>query len=263
MSMLHRVLQVLLVVASLSCASARASSLGTEITDMWWNPDESGWGVNVVLQRDTAFLTFFVYDANRTPIWYSSDAHLQGATSPLTWTGNLYETRGPWFGGAFAPSTTYQQVGTVSFVLNDQNAATLVYTVNGLTVTKPVERQTWTLENFTGDYLSGYSVRRTNCTSAAQEGVEEAGGIMTLTQTGTDVSAVATTSAGTCTYTGAYSQYGKLGQVAGNYACSDGVQGSFMLFEMAPTVSGFTARIVGQNQFCDFAGTFGGITRVP
>jgi hypothetical protein len=263
MSTLRRLLQLLLVLSALSCAAARASTGSSEITDMWWNPAESGWGVNVILQGDTAFLTFFVYDPDRIPIWYTSDAHLDSSASSLTWTGKLYETRGPWFGGAFAPPTTIGPVGTVSFVLNDQNAATLVYSVNGVTVAKSVERQTWTLENFTGDYLGGYSVRNTNCTSAAQNGIEEAGGVMTMTQTGTAVSAIAATTAGTCTYTGSYAQYGKLGQVTGTYTCSNGVQGSFQLFEMAPTISGFTARIIGQNQFCDFAGTFGGITRVP
>lgn len=263
MSMPRRLLPLLLVVAALACAPVRASTGSSEITDMWWNPDESGWGVNVILQGDTAFLTFFVYDTGRIPIWYTSDAHLQGNASPLTWTGNLYETRGPWFGGPFAPATTSRPVGTVSFVLNEQNAATLFYSVDGVGVTKSLERQTWRLEDFTGDYLGGYSVRNANCTSSAQNGIEETGGFMTVTQTGTALSAVAATVAGTCTYTGSYAQYGKLGQVTGTYTCSNGVQGTFQMFEMAPTVSGFTARIIGQNQFCDFSGTFGGITRVP
>ena len=104
MSMVRRL--ILLVVFALSCGTAGASTVSTEITDMWWNPAESGWGVNVILQGDTAFLTFFVYDTGRIPIWYTSDAHLQSAASPLTWTGKLYETRGPWFGGPFAPPTT-------------------------------------------------------------------------------------------------------------------------------------------------------------
>jgi hypothetical protein len=261
MSMVRRLL--LLVVFALSCGTAGASTVSTEITDMWWNPAESGWGVNVILQGDTAFLTFFVYDTGRIPIWYTSDAHLQSAASPLTWTGKLYETRGPWFGDPFTPPTTSGQVGTVSFVLNDQNTATLVYSVNGVTVTKSVERETWTYEDFSGSYLAGYSVRNVNCTSSSLNGNEETGGVMTVTHSGSAISLVTSTTAGTCTYTGSYTQYGKLGQASGTYACSSGVQGVFSLVEMSPTVSGFTARIVGQNQLCDFAGTFGGITRAP
>ena len=32
------------------CLVAKASTYSTEITDMWWNPSESGWGVNVILR---------------------------------------------------------------------------------------------------------------------------------------------------------------------------------------------------------------------
>ena len=35
----------------------RASTNTTDITGMWWKPAESGWGVNVTLQNDFAFLS--------------------------------------------------------------------------------------------------------------------------------------------------------------------------------------------------------------
>jgi hypothetical protein len=263
MSMLRRLLQLLLVVTALSCVAARASTVSTDITDMWWNPSESGWGVNVVLQGDTAFLTFFVYDAQRHPVWYSAAAYLDPGASPLAWHGDLYETQGPWFNGPFAPPTTAAQVGQVSFVLTDVNQATLTYTVNGIGVVKAVVRQTWAGENYTGDYLAGYSVRNVNCAPSSLNGNEESGGVMSITHSGASISLSTSTAVGACTYTGTYTQNGKLGQVSGNYTCSSGVQGVFMLLEMTPTVSGFSSRIVGQNQFCDFAGTFGGVVRAP
>jgi hypothetical protein len=40
--------------------NARASTFTSEITDMWWNPAESGWGVNIILQNSVAFATFLV-----------------------------------------------------------------------------------------------------------------------------------------------------------------------------------------------------------
>ena len=142
-----------LVVAS---APAGASSATSEITDTWWNPSESGWGVNVILQNNVAFLTFLVYDATHTPIWYTSDAYLG---DNFAWTGKLYQTTGPWFGGPFPPANVaLRQVGTVSFAVTASNQATLTYTVDGVTVTKTVERQTWANENYTGNYLGGYSV---------------------------------------------------------------------------------------------------------
>jgi hypothetical protein len=43
---------------------------------MWWNPDESGWGVNVILQKDMGYIALFVYDSAQNPVWYTSDVHL-------------------------------------------------------------------------------------------------------------------------------------------------------------------------------------------
>jgi hypothetical protein len=38
------------------CAS---SSHAAMLTDLWWQPGESGWGANVVHQDDVAFVTLF------------------------------------------------------------------------------------------------------------------------------------------------------------------------------------------------------------
>jgi hypothetical protein len=51
---------------------------------MWWNPDESGWGVNVILQKDMGYIAFFVYDSAQDPVWYTSDVHLDQRTGDKT-----------------------------------------------------------------------------------------------------------------------------------------------------------------------------------
>jgi len=258
---LRRLVQSFLVFLALGAASAQASTTSSEISDMWWSPGEAGWGVNVVLQSDVAFLTFFVYDTMGNPVWYTSDAHLATDGSAV-WTGNLFTANGPWFGGPFfAGNVRVRTVGTVSFTLVQLDQATLVYNIDGVTVSKIVQRQTWASENYTGEYLGGYSVTNGGCTQASLSGLEEAGGFVSVRQNGSAITLTATTSQAVCTYSGAYSQTGKLGQVTGSYACSTGVQGSFSLVEMMPTISGFTGRIVGQNQFCQFSGTLGGIRR--
>ena len=245
----------------LACTPARASSASSEITDMWWNPGESGWGVNVILQAGVAFLTFFVYDSKSVPIWYTSDAY---AGDNSAWTGKLYQTNGPWFGGPFSPdNVTVRQVGTVTFAVTALNQATLTYTVDGLTKTKTLERQTWANENYTGNYLGGYSFRDVNCNPASLDGVEEAGGLMTVTHDGSSLTVALATAGGSCTFAGNYSQTGKLGQVSGNFSCGTGAQGTFALYEMTPTISGFTGRVVGASQFCQFSGYMGGVARSP
>lgn len=260
MMSIRRMLQLLAVVVGLSFSIVQASTSTSEITDMWWNPAESGWGVNVILQNDVAFLTFFVYDTTGNPVWYTAAAPF--SSSSFAWTGNLVATKGPWFGGPFPPAAVVaRKAGTVTFAVAGLNQATLTYTVDGVTVTKTVQRQTWANEDYTGEYLGGYSVNDTNCNPASANGIEEAGGVLSVVQSGTAISVTAATSLATCTYTGTYGQTGKLGQVSGNYSCTNGVQGAFALAEMTPTISGFTGRIVGQNQFCQFSGYLGGIRR--
>jgi len=244
--------------------AVRASTNSSEITDMWWNPAESGWGVNVILQNDVAFLTFFVYDTSQTPIWYTSAVQYQGANGAgaLVWTGNLYATRGPWFGGAFPPANVVvRQAGTATFTVSNLNQATLTYSVDGVPVTKALQRQTWTMENYSGNYAGGYSIRLTGCNPAYLNGVQEVAGIVTVNQNGASISMSAASSIGSCSFSGTYAQTGKLGQAQGSYSCSDGTIGTFSLVEMTPTISGFTARASGQNQYCQWTGYFGGITR--
>jgi hypothetical protein len=246
----------------LGSAIASASTTTSDITDMWWNPAESGWGVNVILQQDVAFLTFFVYDAARNPVWYTSDAHRSPST--FTWTGKLYATAGPWFGGPFTPSSVnVREAGSVTFTASNLNQATLTYTVDGVSVTKAVQRQTWAAENYTGGYGGGYSVRQQNCSPPAQDGLDEVLGALGITHDGTQLSASLVTTTGSCNFAGTYGQTGKLGQVQGTYSCTNGVQGTFTLSELMPTISGFTGRMTGANQYCQFSGFFGGLRRSP
>jgi hypothetical protein len=255
---IRRMLQVAVVALCIVAASAQASSASSEITDMWSNPDEPGWGVNVTLQSSVAFLTFFVYDKSGNPVWYTAAANLSPATA--SWNGDLVATTGPWFGAPYTPYNA-RKAGTVTFAPSEIDKATLTYTVDGVTVTKAVQRLTWANENFTGDYLGGYSIKNTNCTGPLQNGVEEAGGVVSVVHNGSAIAITAATGASTCTYTGTYAQAGKLGEVAGNYNCSNGIQGAFAMIELTPTVGGFTGRVLGQNQYCQFTGQFGGVRR--
>ena len=63
-----RTLRLLLVALALASFAwtARASS-GTNFTDQWWNPDESGWGASILQQGDVLFVDLFVYGADGRP----------------------------------------------------------------------------------------------------------------------------------------------------------------------------------------------------
>ena len=259
------VLVLIMAAAIFSPTQVGASTRTTDITDMWWNPAESGWGVNITLQNDIAFLTFFVYDTSRIPFWVTATAYYQGITAgSLVWSGALYESSGPWFGGPFNPATVLvRQAGTATFTLQTINRATLTYTVDGVVVTKSVQRQTWRNEDYSGNYGGGYSLRATGCVPSSLDGVNENVGTIIVSQSGTSFTASITGNP-SCSFVGIYGQTGKLGEVVGTYTCNSGEFGTFDLFEVTPTISGFNGRMQGRNNFgCQWAGFFGGITRVP
>jgi hypothetical protein len=58
--------------------------------------------------------------------------------------GTLYRTTGPPFGPTFDPNAVHAiSVGTVSLSFTDANNATLSYTVDGVSGTKSITRQTF------------------------------------------------------------------------------------------------------------------------
>jgi hypothetical protein len=121
----------------------------TNYQDLWWAApaeSESGWGVNLTQQGTTIFATWFTYDVNRNPVWYSATAAAT-ATAPNRFTGTLYRTSGPAFSAVpFNPkSVQLTAVGTATFTFTNGNAGTFAYQVNDgpnvATQTKSIVRQ--------------------------------------------------------------------------------------------------------------------------
>jgi hypothetical protein len=115
----------------------RATSVNYQ--DLWWNPAESGWGVNVTHQSDILFATLFIYDAAGRDMWLVLS---NGAKQPNgSFTGDLYRTVGPAFNVTPFVGVTAPKVGTMTFTFQSGAAGTLVYTVDGVTITKTIQRQ--------------------------------------------------------------------------------------------------------------------------
>lgn len=247
--------------------SAIAQNLGTTFSDLWWNPAESGWGVTVDHQQDVMFLTFFVYRADGSPYWVTATLQKVGfsglATSPQVFTGDLNETHGPSFGVPFnSAPVTYRKVGTATFTAPNFIAATLQYSIDGVNVTKNIERQTLRFVNYTGQYLGGTVYTFSNCQNPANNNQTLAdGGLLTIIQSGTSFQLTAQGQTLSCVFNGTYSQKGKLGYVnGGNYSCADGTIGTFAMQGLEWTILGMSGAVTGQNQVCQFSGYFGGIT---
>ncbi len=119
--------------------SAFDRSYAFNYQDLWWNPAEPGWGVNVTHQGDVLFATLFTYDASGRGLWLvMSDGK---RTGPGNYSGALYQLRGPAFDASPWGSVSLTQVGTMAFAFSGGNAGTMTYTVNGTHVVKSIQRQ--------------------------------------------------------------------------------------------------------------------------
>jgi hypothetical protein len=116
---------------------SRASA--TNYQDLWWNPAESGWGLNVTHQDATLFATLFTYDATGKTLWLVMSAGNRQADG--SYAGDLFQTAGPAFNASPFTGVTATAVGTMRLAFSDGNNGTLTYTYNGTTVTKAITRQ--------------------------------------------------------------------------------------------------------------------------
>ena len=244
-----------------------ASSFMTDASDLWWNPAESGWGVNIIEQSNVLFATFFVYSADGRAHWYvASNMTCPGTPTDVQMicTGPLYETTGPVVGPGFDPSAVVRrQVGDAKFFYSREGSGQFDYTVDGVTVSKSVQRQTWAVNDITGTY-NGTRVTRPWLVGCNAQNVTTTQplGTMTVSQSGSSVN-IAThldTPAFSCNYSGDFTQSGRLGYVDGTFSCSDGSSGNFHLSDIEVSKQGFLGRIsqAPAGSTCSIYGNFGG-----
>ena len=107
--------------------------------DLWWNPAESGWGINMVQQGAVIFATLFTYSQSGRDLWLvGPDLRRQ---SDGSYTGSLYSTTGPKFDASPWTGIGISQVGAMTLRFSAGDRGTLTYSVNGASVTKSIERQ--------------------------------------------------------------------------------------------------------------------------
>ena len=272
MKLLREVMVVLLATVMLACGGAMASST-TNYSDQWWIPAEDGWGASVLQQHDVLFIDLFVYDANSSPTWFTAAAFLQ-AGSPAghtVFSGDLYRTTGPYFGGAFNPADVRRnRVGTLTFDANSATTAVMTYTVDGTPVVKNVTRQLWRYENIGGIYIGGMtSDERCGATSertsdnVRMDIVHRADNVISIALEVTSDDVVVP-----CTITGTYGQSGHLGHILNGTMQCTGVTltGTMNIFEIERSVAGLMARFDATAQtpagLCTLTnGSIGGVRR--
>jgi hypothetical protein len=239
--------------------SAPKSSFSTDQSDLWWNPNESGWGMQLVQQGGRIFATLFIYGSNGTPTWATA---LLDATGGFTWSGPLYVTTGPWFGGPFNPATVgARQAGTLTFTAQSVQTGSVTYSIDGVVVTKQIERQLFNYDNYNGSYVVTVNLTASSC-FVGSNGTGTGAFAISVSHSATNMAMTWVFPGGqTCVYTGAYSQAGRFGQFLGTYSCSTGEMGNMEFFEMTNRVGMLSGRLQGQstNHGCHYTGRFTGL----
>jgi len=121
-------------------------SSATNFQDLWWNPNESGWGLNVNQQGNVVFATLFTYAPTGVTyapagkgMWYVLNGNRVGTGN--TFTGTLYRTTGAPFSAAWSPNSNIP-VGSMTLTFANGTTGTMSVTLDGVaTVAKSIQRQ--------------------------------------------------------------------------------------------------------------------------
>jgi hypothetical protein len=112
----------------------------TDYSDLWWNPNESGWGLSLTHQYGTMFAVMFGYDTTGNPSWYvASNCKVVGNGC----SGDLYEVASGTRPTATWSSTSLvmTKVGVIELVFTNANNATMNYFIKGAAGSKQITRE--------------------------------------------------------------------------------------------------------------------------
>ena len=221
------------ILAAFCAVPAAATAFSTDQSDLWWIPDESGWGIQLVQRGALIFATMFVYAANGTPTWYvallqppagASDDAAKAAT--LSWSGELDATTGTGFAAQWNPSAfRVTKVGTMMWTPTDATSGMLVYSVNGVSVSKSIVREPIALDDFGGTFNGAIHQTTSGCADPSDNGTVEDFATVATTQQGTGFGFTLSSQLGiACTFIGTLSQAGQFGGATGTATCGGGGQ---------------------------------------
>ncbi|CAN5165613.1 hypothetical protein BH11PSE11_BH11PSE11_18100 [soil metagenome] len=113
-----------------------------DYSDLWWNPNESGWGVTLSQQYGVMFAAIFSFDAIGNPVWYVVS---NCVVSEVGCSGDLYRVVGgsrptiEWNGTNLA----VDKVGFIDFLFSDSSNGRMNFFIDGLSNTKLIMRQSF------------------------------------------------------------------------------------------------------------------------
>jgi hypothetical protein len=249
-----------------TCVStATLSTQAGELTDLWWQPNESGWGANVVQNDGAGVVTLFVYGPNGEPVWYiAPNTRMTAMTAELlpVMTGTLYKARGPWFGSAFDPAAVVAQpVGEITIEPRNLREMTFRYRIDGVTVSKTAARlnvgDTNTLELTANHVVTSSLLKREGTAVQVVQGT----GPAEFDADGSRVSLGFMVGTDRCTVAGFNSRDGRFARIVGTFACGSNHFGAAEISEIEVTRNGFSAKVNLIAPTITWSGRLGGVRR--
>ena len=119
------------------------AQFAVDYTDMWWNPNESGWGVALTQDHGMVFAAWYAYDVNGKAIWYVASAcTLTSTASGNSCTGEVYQvTGGSPLTTAWNANIAVKSAGSVTFTFSDGSNGIMSYSLNGVAGTRAISRE--------------------------------------------------------------------------------------------------------------------------
>ncbi len=231
------------------------NTFGTDFSDMWWVPTESGWGANIANQGPILFVTLYTYGGDGKVKWYVAP-RMEANISPI-YAGSLFETSGPIPSGAFDTTLmNYRHVGSITLDFTSSTQGLLGYSVDGLNSSKTIVRYTFATADLTGFYVGATVSAETTCVSAGTKNATFA-----ITQTGNALSISTLYATGlSCQLNASYVQEGRMGSFVGTQSCSDGNTYTYRATEVEASYQGVFGKYTTQgSNGCVQSGRFGGM----
>ena len=244
------------MLTGLAAALLAATAAASNVTDHWYAPSESGWGVSVTQQDNVAFLVMFVYGPSGEPMWLTSAANRYGyrVGGHPGFAGPLHRMSGPWHGGPFDPAKVAgTPVGNLTFESFDHDRATLAYTIDGVSQTKTVQRLTFRFKDWSGLYRGVARANYRDCPPTFTPAFSYDDGLIEVEHEGAAFRMWIEGKKASCTYTGTYTQHGRVGRVAGSYVCADGPSGTFTINGLESIERAIGGRIETSHPTCSAA----------
>ncbi|HEX8739453.1 MAG TPA: hypothetical protein VF925_04855 [Casimicrobiaceae bacterium] len=251
------------VLVLLVAPGARATSSSIDQSDIWWNPDESGWGIQFVHRGNIIFATMFVYGPDHAATWFTSTMFGSAAKASPAFAGDLIASQGPGFATIpFDPTAvTRVKVGSMTWQPESDASGVLAYSVNGVNVTKMIVREALVNDDYNGSYLIAFQGTQSGCSDASKNGTSSGSATLAIVQSASGVTMTEIASNSTCTLNGAYTQAGQFGSAAGTFSCSNGDTGTFTISEMTVSPRTMTATLAtaSPSRGCHLLGNVAGV----